>query len=202
MGFCSEWCNMIHQCISTTNSVVLLNGSLGQKLSPTRGIRQEDPLSPYLFILCMEAISRYLSLAQRKGLIHGIKVTNDSPPINHLLFVDDCLILGNANLIENKNILKIFTEFSKGSGELINFQKSGIFFNGKVHNKFQKVWKIKLDDKYLGAPLFTNTSKIACFEPMVGKIVSRLKGWKNPNLNAAGRGVLINLLLNPFLYTK
>ncbi|XP_026417281.1 uncharacterized protein LOC113312760 [Papaver somniferum] len=74
MGFSSQWFNLIHQCISTTSMAVLVNGSPGKFFKPSRGLRQGDPLSPYLFLFCMKALSRYLTHAETQQQIHGIKI--------------------------------------------------------------------------------------------------------------------------------
>ncbi|XP_026436604.1 uncharacterized protein LOC113334602 [Papaver somniferum] len=74
MGFNTSWCQNIMQCISTTTSVVLINGSPHYFFTPSRILRQGDPLSPYLFLLCMEALSRTLIDAEDIGIITGINI--------------------------------------------------------------------------------------------------------------------------------
>lgn len=70
----------------------MLNGSPHDFFKPTRGLRHGDPLSPFLFILGSEVLSRLLIQAGASGSIHGVKVLRDAPPITHLLFVDDLMI--------------------------------------------------------------------------------------------------------------
>ncbi|XP_026407200.1 uncharacterized protein LOC113302475 [Papaver somniferum] len=200
-GFSEEWCNLINQCINTVSSLVLVNGVPGYQFVPSRGLRQGDPLSPYLFIVCMEVLSRAISNVEESNLIHGIKIAFNAPPISHLLFADDLLVFSSANLLEGENILKLFTDFSNASGQLINFENSGIFFNTNSYqdtidtvNNILGVRRIALNDKYLGSPLFTHISKGAgCGEgqdqqdPKIffwGKDVTitrgvYLKGWTN-----------------------
>lgn len=144
---------------------------------PTRGLRQGDPLSPYLFIICMEGLSRFLLEAEEKKLITGIKMGKDSPSISHLLFADDCLIFTRVGKKECKNLVKILDLFSQGSGQLINYDKSGIFFSNSVSNseareilQILKVGRVRVDDKYLGVPLFTHKSKIKCFESIINNL--------------------------------
>lgn len=116
MGLCDGWCKLIHQCISISHSSILVNRVPCKPFNPSRGLRQGDPMSPYLFILCMESFSRTLSDAENKGLISGFKINKNCPSISHLLFADDCLIFAKANTNESKNLLKILEDYGKTSG--------------------------------------------------------------------------------------
>lgn len=79
------------QCISSVSYSFLLNNSAQESILPQRGIRQGDPLSPYLFILCSEALSGLCSKAQADGSLPGIRVALGCPRVNHLLFADDTM---------------------------------------------------------------------------------------------------------------
>ena len=74
-----------------------VNGELSHKFQPERGLRQGDPLSPYLFLLCAERFSALLKRVERDELISGVKICQAAPSISHLLFADDSLILIRAN---------------------------------------------------------------------------------------------------------
>ena len=63
MGFASQWINLIMMCVRRTQYAVLVNGTLTGRIPPTRGIRQGDPISPYLFLLCAEVLSTLISKA-------------------------------------------------------------------------------------------------------------------------------------------
>ncbi|XP_074313863.1 uncharacterized protein LOC141649061 [Silene latifolia] len=92
MGFPTHWRNIIWECISTVSYRILINGTPSDALHPTSGLRQGDPISPYLFIICMEVLSRQLAKAERMKDFTGIKISRYAPTLSHLLFSDDALL--------------------------------------------------------------------------------------------------------------
>ena len=68
------------------------NGGHTDYFSPFRGIRQEDPLSPYFFVLCMERLSQLINLTMEHKLWYLISLVQDGPKISHLCFVDDIIL--------------------------------------------------------------------------------------------------------------
>lgn len=103
LGFHSTFIRWIMQCISISSFSILINGSPCGFFKAFRGLRQGDPLSPYLFILSMEILSRMSHLVENQNLIKGIKISKNNLKINHLLYVDDLLILLRACTPEVKN---------------------------------------------------------------------------------------------------
>jgi hypothetical protein len=92
VGFESHWIRLMMTCVRTTSYSVLLNGEPTGYIRSTRGIRQGDPLSPYLFLLCAEGLSALLRKAERDTLIHGVFICQSGLRISHLLFADDSLL--------------------------------------------------------------------------------------------------------------
>ncbi|KAA3465149.1 reverse transcriptase [Gossypium australe] len=76
---------------------VNINGRRGNLFQPSRGLRQGDPLSPFLFLICSEGLSSLMRTAKRQGLIKGAKASRQGPSISHLLFADDCILFGEAS---------------------------------------------------------------------------------------------------------
>ena len=97
-----------------------------------RGLRQDDPLSPYLFILCAEGMTSMIKQAERNNILHGIKVCRRAPSISHLLFADDSFLFFRANEVETNALKKILDDYANASGQMINMQKSEIFFSRNV----------------------------------------------------------------------
>ena len=109
MGFPMPFIRVIMHCVSTASFALLINGQPSRMFCPSRGLRQGDPLSPFLFILCAEGLSTLLREAESKKEIHGVKIGKKVEPISHLFFADDSLLFIKANNEEVEKILDIFS---------------------------------------------------------------------------------------------
>ncbi|KAA3466283.1 reverse transcriptase [Gossypium australe] len=81
----------------------------GVSFNPSRGLRQGNPLSPYLFLFCGKGLSALMRLASQEKKVLGVKVCRSFPPITHLMFVDDCILFGdvsNRRITMLKDILR------------------------------------------------------------------------------------------------
>lgn len=86
MGFAKRWIHLVMMCVTSTSYLVLVNGAPMGLISPSRGLRQGDPISPYLFLLCAESLSSLLTQADSEGSIEGVPTSKRGPRINHLFF--------------------------------------------------------------------------------------------------------------------
>ena len=91
LGFDNRWVDLMMLCVSTVSYNVLVNGREVGPIIPKRGLRQGDPLSPYLFILCTEGLSSLIKRAESEGVLHVCRVSRIGPTVSHLLFADDSL---------------------------------------------------------------------------------------------------------------
>jgi hypothetical protein len=126
LGFSVRWCRWIRGCVCCGNLSVLVNGCPTEDINIKRGLKQSDPLAPFLFLLVVEGLSCLVRSAEACGLYHGFKVGNSGLSISHLQYADDTLFLGEAtmpNLWALKTILRCF-EFV--SGLKVNFSKSSV----------------------------------------------------------------------------
>ena len=98
LGFHERWVNLMMECVSTVSYGIRYNSQETDGFVPTRGLRQGDPLSPYLFLLCVEGFSGMLLHEEEVGGIDGIRVCRNTPSVSHLLFADDSLILMKADM--------------------------------------------------------------------------------------------------------
>ncbi|KAK2454351.1 hypothetical protein QL285_001920 [Trifolium repens] len=132
MGFSQQWIGWIMLCVETVDYSVILNGNPVGPIIPGRGLRQGDPLSPYLFIICAEGLSSLINQAENRGDIYGVKICRNAPIISHLLFADDCFLFFRATENEAMIMKNILATYEAASGQSINLLKSELFCSRNV----------------------------------------------------------------------
>ncbi|XP_010468460.1 PREDICTED: uncharacterized protein LOC104748533 [Camelina sativa] len=190
LGFSDKWISWILTCVSSVSYSFLINGTPQGLVTPSRGLRQGEPLSSYLFILCTEVLSGLCVQAQNQGLLPDIKVCRASPSINHLLIVDDTMFFCKSNDVCCRNLLKILNTYEKALGQCINLNKSTITFSSKTsaHTKVRVRSTLNNSqeggfENYLGLP-----------ENFGHKKTSALS-WSSRCLSGAGKQVLLQTVL-------
>ena len=159
MGFHTQWITWIMQCVSIVSYSFLFNGQAKGLVVPERGIRQGDPLSPYLFIICSEVLSGLCNTALIQGSLLGLRVSKHSPRVNHLLFADDTMFFCRSDPKSCAKLKQILTQYELASGQQINKEKSSITFSSKTDPatrlRVQRELNIVKEGgqgKYLGLP--------------------------------------------------
>lgn len=199
-GFAPMWVRWIHSLISSTFFSILINGIPSKPFSPTRGIRQGDPLSPFLFVLMAEGLGRLIKHALLSQHLKGLSIHN-TPAITHQQFVDDNMLFGYPSVQEAASFKSILKVFSDASGTSINKAKSQIFFFHTSPIIQCDVARIlgfsiaSLPSKYLGAPLIDSAIKHASWRKLLEKPETRLSLWTYRALNMASRLTLIKVVL-------
>ncbi|XP_074271282.1 uncharacterized protein LOC141595213 [Silene latifolia] len=188
------------ECVRSTSFSIALNGETFGFFQGKRGLRQGDPMSPLLFTLCMEYLSRILLCATRKlpfsyhPLCHRMKLT-------HLIFADDLLLFCKGDIKSIMVILRSYSAFSVASGLNMNAQKSCAYFNGVNEELKRDILFVsgfmegKLPFKYLGVPITAGRLKKKECVVLIDKIVDRIKSLGARRLSYAGRLVLVNSML-------
>ena len=183
---------------------ILVNGSPCGFFPSTRGLRQGDPLSPMLFVIIMEALSRLIDKAIGAGMISGFSVSRDSHDpllISHLLFADDTLIFCEATPEHLSHLRSLLLWFEATSGLRINLGKSELVQVGEMPllEELADILGCKtstLPMKYLGLPLGASFKSKNIWNPIVEKLERRLAGWKRLYLSKGGRLTLIKSTLS------
>ena len=202
MGFDNRWISLIQSCIQTVSFSILVNGEPRGNFTPKRGLRQGDPLSPYLFLLCAEGLHSLLHQAESSGAIKGVSLCSAAPKISHLLFADDSLLFCRATSQECTYILDILKQYEEVSGQQINRGKTQLFFSRNTETVMQEEIKNLLGvatttnyEKYLGLPSFVGRGKKQSFGYIRERIWHKMQGWKERLLSQGGREVLIKAVL-------
>lgn len=120
IGFHVRGMNLIFGCISSVSYSVLVNGGPHGDIKPTKGIRQGDPLSPYLFLLCLEGLNGIIQKKVSSSDIRSFSLCRDGPQISHLFFANDIILFCRAELREVQFIQKLLGEYELASGQMIN----------------------------------------------------------------------------------
>ena len=116
LGFSGRFVATIMSCIKSVSYSVLLNGVPGNVIKPSRGLRQGDPLSPYLFLVCAMGLQGLLHKAEADGSFRGVSICRNGPRVSHLFFADDSVLFCRAKESECQVILDILSVYERGSG--------------------------------------------------------------------------------------
>ena len=141
MGFQERWIELILMCVTTVSYFVLINGEPKGKIKPSRGLRQGDPISLYLFLLCSKGLSAMLKREEREGNIKGVSVCRGAPQLSHLLFVDDSIIFCRASIDVGLQVMKVLSDYEHESGQKLNMEKTSLFFSRNTNNDMKEAIK-------------------------------------------------------------
>ncbi|RVW61481.1 putative ribonuclease H protein [Vitis vinifera] len=193
-------------CISTVKYSVLVNGVPAGFFSSTKGLRQGDPLSPYLFIMGMEVLSVLITRAAEGGFIKGCRIWRDreqAVKVTHLLFADDTIIFCEAKKEALLHLGWVLFWFEAASGLKINLDKSMVIPVGEVDGVLDMAAEIgcrvgQLPTVYLGLPLEAPNRDVSAWDGVEERTRRRLSLWKRQYLSEGGRLTLIKSTLSSF----
>ncbi|PNY05589.1 ribonuclease H [Trifolium pratense] len=202
-GFPEITIRLIMHCVTSPTYSILWNGNQMPQFKPTHGLRQGDPLSPYLFIICMEKLSISINNAVLQKTWDPVHISKFGPKLSHLLFADDVLLFTKAKNSQIKFMTELFERFSHASGLKINLSKSRAFYSsGTPRDKINRLTSLSgirnttSLEKYLGFPILKGRAKKSDFLFIIEKMQSRLASWKNKLLNKPGRLALASSVLS------
>ncbi|KAL9689163.1 hypothetical protein QQ045_033596 [Rhodiola kirilowii] len=202
LGFAEGWVGRVMECVKTVTYKVKINDRVSETIRPSRGLRQGDPISPYLFLICAEWLNYALGKYQELGLIRGVRLCRGAPLITHLMFADDCVFFLKAKHDSVDWVREILSRYEKISGQKVNYAKSEMVCSKNatedLRNKFVEKLHLRAVDshsKYLGLPLSFGNRKTWLFREIDKKVLRKIHDWKHKLLSGAGREVLIKSIL-------
>lgn len=198
MGFDERWVQLIMKCVTTVTYKIKVNGELTEEILPSRGLRQGDPLSPYLFLICAEGFSSLLNHAEQDGSLQGLSICAGAPSITHLLFADDSLLLMKVNQENSSQLRNVLQLYEDCSGQTINKDKSSVLFSKNCREEERDAFLAALDisreaksEKYLGLSVYLGQPKAKMFSYLKDRVWKRIQGWKEKLLSRAGKETLL-----------
>jgi hypothetical protein len=201
LGFNQCWVNWIPNRTSSTFFSILVNGVPSKPFSPSRGIRQGDPLSPFFFVLMAEGLGRYIKAVVIDGSLKGLPLNNIQPVPSHSQFVDDTLLLNSPTVREANRLNSILSDFTEASGMSLNLDKSKLYFfntpaSVQLHiSRLLGIPRSSLSSNYLGIPLTRAAARSISWDSLLLSISNRLRNWTFRPLNIASLFVLLKFVL-------
>lgn len=200
-GFSRRWVNWIHSLISSPNFYILVNGTPSETFNDSRGIRQGDPLSPFLFIIAAEGLGRFIAKEREAKRIKALQLWGNNIPLTHQQFVDDIMLFGEPTVKEVRHLKRILDLFSEASGLEVNREKSFVFIFNTVEQVKTHLLRLlgfkrgEFPTKYLGNLLDFTSKRVKNWQGVLDKLRNKVANWAFRVLNIAGRIVLAKSIL-------
>lgn len=202
MGFDARWTRLLSYCLSSVRYKVIHGGKEMGPIVPSRGIRQGDPILPYLFIICHEGFTALINKYIKKGWTHGCRVTNGAPSISHMLFADDSYLHCKATTGEAFKVSQLLQDFEHASGQQVNRQKSSIFFSTNTTEMFRaaisgqmRMNEASEDSMYLGLPNIMGRNKNVILGFLKDKVRKRVVNWDGQIISKPAKEILLKTVI-------
>ncbi|XP_022019073.1 uncharacterized protein LOC110919103 [Helianthus annuus] len=201
-GFPPKMVGWIMTCVSTVSFSLCINGNLCGYFKGRRGLRQGDPISPYLFTLVMEVLSLLLHKAADDHPAFWYHDKCKLQKIINVSFADDLFIFANPDLVSIRIMRDALELFTRTSGLNPNLAKSTVFFSNVSAQMKQAICSFlpfqegELPVKYLGVPLISTKLSSKDCKILVDRVDKKIDHWLNKSLSFAGRLQLINSVIS------
>ncbi|XP_073137815.1 uncharacterized protein [Henckelia pumila] len=195
LGFSPIWVEKIMRCVRSVRYSFSVNGDIVGNIVPSRGLRQGDHLSPYLFVLYAHGLSSSILSIEEHRALTGVRIASSCTSITHLLFADDSLVFFKATINDCEAIRNCLIRYEKASGQLINYEKSSVSFSPNTNAAMAESIKSSLaisimqsHEVYLGLPSISARSKSLQFRYLVERVVKRIQSWGSKNFSGVDEG--------------
>ena len=192
-GFNNTFCSWIEAILRSAKISISINGTQQGYFSCKRGVRQGDPLSPLLFCLAEEVLSRGISKLVVDGKLDLISGSRSMHVPSHCFYTDDLMLFCKGKFFNLEALKNLFTNYAVSSGQIINVNKSFIYAGGIQQNRLEQIVNLlnfnvgSLPFTYLGAPIFKGRPKVLHFQSIADRVKAKLSAWKASLLSFAGR---------------
>ncbi|XP_062086353.1 uncharacterized protein LOC133792461 [Humulus lupulus] len=182
LGFSPHWIHLVMQCLYSIRYMVVAGDKELGPIIPSRGLRQGDPISPYLFLLCSEGLLKLITHFGNRGWLHGCRVARGAPVVSHLFFADDSYLYCRASEEETTKInLLLRCTNTPAESRMWICQNLDILEAG-------------LGCFYLGLPSMLGRNKTVMLGFLKERIRQRIEGWEGKLLSRASKEVLIKFV--------
>lgn len=194
-GFHNTFCNWVKAILDSAKLSISVNGHSVGYFSCKRGVRQGDPLSPLLFCIAEDVLSRAISKLMDSGHLSPMASPKGAPTPSHVLYADDIMIFCRGTLSNARKLMHIFALYGEASGQVINTQKSKFYSGSLTGRRLANISNIlgfaagRLPFTYLGVPIFKGKPKKSHLQPIADKIKAKLAAWKGSLLSIMGRAL-------------
>ena len=183
MGFSGRWVQLIMSCVTSVSFQVLINGQASISFTPSRGIRQGDPLSPYLFLFVLEGLSALIREEERREFWKGLRMGRGGPVLSHLFFADDSLLFCRADDQGLATLSRVLKAYEVATGQKINYGKSSVFIPNCIDQEIRENVVTALGmslcegkGKYLGLPYLVGRTKREVFAFLKERVCKKTQG--------------------------
>jgi hypothetical protein len=198
MGFHRQWVQWIMTCVTTVRYSVRFNNVVLESFKPSRGLRQSDTLSPFMFLFVANGLTKLLQKEVAEHNLQELHICRRGPGISHLLFADNTLLFFQASEEQATVIKCVINEYEKGTGQQINLSKCSMLFDSMCtqQNKNRVLELLEVDNavgesKYLGLPMAEGRMNKERIKMTKEKLVKRCSGWAEKHMSSAAKEVLV-----------
>lgn len=202
LGFLAKWINLMTRCFNSVSYSFKVNGKMTKSIQPSRGLRQGDPLSPYIFVICTQGLSSLINGYKESGLIKGVQMASRGPTITHLFFADDSLLFFKADRDSCRYIKDCLDIYERASGQMINYDKSALSFSPHTSKEnqervkhFLRIRESRRHELYLGMPSFSLKNKRVQFGYIKERMMKKIESCQHKQFSKWGKEVLIKAIL-------
>lgn len=204
-GFHSDFCNWVSTILISARLSFQVNGHSVGYMACKRGVRQGDPLSPLLFCLAEDVLSRSISFFMDSNQMQHMAGPKGFKTPSHILYADDIMVFCKGTKKGLRNLMNLFSVYGASSGQILSIGKCQ-FFAGSISSS--RITEIKgilgfsqgnIPFTYLGVPIFKGKLKVIYLQPIADRIKAKLAAWKGSLLSIMGRCQLVNSVINGML---